>query len=108
MKEAVEEETMERIAKEEEKVDDVSKEEVDKTHLEKPVDTIYRPIIPYLQRLKGVNTDFEFHKFINILNSLRINIPFVDIILQVPFYVKFLKEIITWKRKFEDHEVEHY
>ena len=46
----------------------------------------------------------EFEKFTQIFMQIRINIPFVDAILQIPSYAKFLKDIISRKRKIEDHE----
>lgn len=35
---------------------------------------------------------------------LHINIPFVDMLKQMPKYTKFLKQIIIKKRRFEEHE----
>nr|XP_027067702.1 uncharacterized protein LOC113693348 [Coffea arabica] len=60
--------------------------------------------LPFSQRLKPSRNDKEFEKFVNIFKQLHINIPFVDTILQIPSYAKFLKDIMTKKRKLVDNE----
>ncbi|XP_027109088.1 uncharacterized protein [Coffea arabica] len=62
------------------------------------------PPVPFPQRLKPSRNDKEFEKFVNIFKQLHINIPFVDTILQIPSYTKFLKEIMTKKRRLVDSE----
>ncbi|XP_027156543.1 uncharacterized protein LOC113757463 [Coffea eugenioides] len=62
------------------------------------------PPVPFPQRLKPSRNDKEFEKFVNIFKHLHINIPFVDAILQIPSYAKFLKEITTKKRRVVDSE----
>lgn len=39
-----------------------------------------------------------------MLKKLEINISFVDALEQMPKYVKLMKDIISKKRKFRDHE----
>ena len=58
--------------------------------------------IPYPGRLKQQQLDKQFGKFLNIFKQLHINIPFVDALSQMPNYAKFLKEILSSKRKLED------
>ncbi|KAJ8753483.1 hypothetical protein K2173_019882 [Erythroxylum novogranatense] len=48
--------------------------------------------------------DAQFGKFLEVLKKLYINIPFTDALSQMPFYAKFLKEILSNKRKLEEHE----
>ncbi|XP_027166366.1 uncharacterized protein LOC113766367 [Coffea eugenioides] len=67
-------------------------------------DTTPIPPLSFPQRLKPSRNDKEFEKFVNIFKQLHINIPFVDAILQIPSYAKFLKEIMTKKRKLVDSE----
>ncbi|XP_027158369.1 uncharacterized protein LOC113759989 [Coffea eugenioides] len=62
------------------------------------------PPVPFPQRLKPSRNDKEFEKFVNIFKQLHINIPFIDAILQIPSYAKFLKEIMTKERKLVDSE----
>ncbi|XP_071906131.1 uncharacterized protein [Coffea arabica] len=62
------------------------------------------PAIPFSQRLNPNKLDKDFEKFVKIFKQSHINIPFVDAILRIPSYAKFLKEIMTRKRKLEDRE----
>jgi len=39
-----------------------------------------------------------------MFKKLHINIPFADVLAQMPKYAKFMKEILRNKRKLEDHE----
>ena len=49
----------------------------------------------------------QFIRFTEILKSLHINIPFTEALQQMPTYARFLKEMLTKKRKFpEDERVE--
>jgi len=64
----------------------------------------YKPRIPFLQRLKNNSSDPQFVKFLELLKQLKINVPFVDAIAQMPKYAKFLKEILSNKRKLTEFE----
>ncbi|XP_038976409.1 uncharacterized protein LOC113461320 [Phoenix dactylifera] len=64
----------------------------------------YVPPIPFPQRLKQNKIDQQFEKFLKVFRQLHINIPFADALAQIPAYTKFLKEIISKKRKLEDFE----
>ncbi|XP_070009817.1 uncharacterized protein [Nicotiana sylvestris] len=61
--------------------------------------------ITFPQKLKRENLDNQFSKFLEILEQIRINIPFTDTLLQMPSYAKFLKEILSSKRKLEEVSV---
>ncbi|KAK8540179.1 hypothetical protein V6N12_046470 [Hibiscus sabdariffa] len=63
-----------------------------------------RPPPPFPQRLKKHKEDTQFKKFVDILDQLHIDVPFLEAIDQMPTYAKFLKDIITKKRKIERHE----
>ncbi|PNX61201.1 hypothetical protein L195_g060552, partial [Trifolium pratense] len=62
----------------------------------------YKPPIPYPQRLVKPKNPGQFEKFIEMLKKLHIDIPFIEAITQIPSYAKFLKEILSNKRKLED------
>ena len=62
-------------------------------------------VVPFPQRLKPIKLNKDFDKFVKIFKQLHINIPFIDVISQIPSYAKFLKEIMTRKRRLEDHEM---
>ncbi|XP_022876925.1 uncharacterized protein LOC111395149 [Olea europaea var. sylvestris] len=64
----------------------------------------YVPPIPFPQRLQRKKLDNQFAKFVEIFKKQHINIPFADAIAQMPSYSKFLKEILSNKRKLEEHE----
>ncbi|XP_065638021.1 uncharacterized protein LOC136071088 [Quercus suber] len=66
--------------------------------------SIYDPPIPFLQRLRKNNVDDQFSKFLSIFKQFHINIPLIEALEQMPKYAKFLKDIISKKRKLEEHE----
>ena len=47
--------------------------------------------------------DEQFSKFLNIFKKLQVNILFADALQLMPHYAKFMKEIMTKKRKIEEH-----
>nr|XP_009770388.1 PREDICTED: uncharacterized protein LOC104221097 [Nicotiana sylvestris] len=57
--------------------------------------------LPFPQKMKREKLDKQFSKFLDILKQLYINIPFTDALKQMPSYAKFLKEILSSKRKLE-------
>ncbi|XP_061369658.1 uncharacterized protein LOC133312474 [Gastrolobium bilobum] len=54
---------------------------------------------PYPQRLQQHEQKKNFSKFLEIFKKLHINIPFAEALEKMPSYAKFLKEILTKKRK---------
>ncbi|XP_009764078.1 uncharacterized protein [Nicotiana sylvestris] len=52
--------------------------------------------------MKREKLDNQFAKFLEILKQIHINIPFTNALLQMPSYAKFLKEILSSKRKLEE------
>ncbi|KAK8504431.1 hypothetical protein V6N12_030528 [Hibiscus sabdariffa] len=71
----------------------------------KPARDEVRPPPPFPQRLKKHKEDLQFQKFVSMLDQFHINIPFLEAIKQVPSYAKFLKDIVTKKRKAESYEI---
>ncbi|KAL5574623.1 hypothetical protein UlMin_016322 [Ulmus minor] len=65
----------------------------------------YEPPIPYPQRLNKKKLDNQFDKFLEIFKKLHINIPFAEMLEQMPKYAKFMKEILSKKRKLGDYEI---
>ncbi|XP_045816664.1 uncharacterized protein LOC123909798 [Trifolium pratense] len=47
----------------------------------------------------------QYARFMDIFKRLQINIPFSEALEQMPTYAKFMKEILTKKRKYNDDEV---
>ena len=60
--------------------------------------------IPYPQRLKKHKLDKQFTKFMEVFKKLHINILFADALEQMPSYVKFMKDILSQKRRLADFE----
>ncbi|XP_022897451.1 uncharacterized protein LOC111411123 [Olea europaea var. sylvestris] len=66
--------------------------------------TSLTPLVPFPQTLQKTKLEKQAIKFLEILKKLHVNIPFIDAILQIPNYSKFLKEMLTKKRKMPEHE----
>ncbi|XP_022864581.1 uncharacterized protein LOC111384524, partial [Olea europaea var. sylvestris] len=64
----------------------------------------YVPPIPFPQRLQKHKLDKQFQKFLDVFKKLHINIPFAEALDQMPSYAKFMKDILSNKRKLEDNE----
>ena len=59
----------------------------------------YTPVVPFPQRLQKSRREEQFSKFLDIFKKIEINIPFAEVISQMPLYAKFLKEVLSKKRK---------
>ena len=62
----------------------------------------YTPSVPFPQRLQKSRREEQFSKFLDIFKKLEINIPFAEVISQIPVYAKFLKDILSKKRKIPE------
>ena len=60
--------------------------------------------IPYPQCLKKNKLDKQFIKFMEVFKKLHINIPFADALEHMPSYVKFMKDILSKKRRLSYFE----
>ncbi|XP_017972503.1 PREDICTED: uncharacterized protein LOC108661129 [Theobroma cacao] len=63
------------------------------------------PPPPFPQRLQKQKLDKHFQKFLKVFKKLHMNISFAEALEQMPSYVKFLKNILTKKRKLEDFKI---
>ena len=43
-----------------------------------------------------------YQKFVNMLKKLHVNVPFSEFLANIPTYAKFLKEIVSNKKKLKD------
>jgi len=64
----------------------------------------FKPKIPFPQRFAKTKLDKQFKKFIEMMNKIYIDVPFTDVLTQMPTYAKTLKEILSKKRKIEEDE----
>ena len=53
---------------------------------------------PFPHALKGKKKAINQAKILEVLKQVKVNIPLLDMIKQVPTYAKFLKEFCTMKR----------
>ncbi|XP_049391432.1 uncharacterized protein LOC125855767 [Solanum stenotomum] len=75
----------------------------EKSELE--IDSKYMPTLPFFQKMKREKLDKYFGKFLEMLKQLHVNIPFTEVITQMPAYAKFFKEVLSSKRKLEETSV---
>ena len=78
-----------------EKKREVEKEKESKSLPPKP----NMPPLPLPQRFARARHESQFGKFLNMLKKLHVNVPFLDALSQMPLYAKFLKEILSKRRK---------
>ncbi|XP_074270854.1 uncharacterized protein LOC141594760 [Silene latifolia] len=55
--------------------------------------------VPFPQRLAKPIIEKKYEKFVEILKGMNVTIPFLDMITEIPSYGKFLKELVTLKKK---------
>ncbi|GJT09937.1 reverse transcriptase domain-containing protein [Tanacetum coccineum] len=70
---------------------------VKETSLTKP----YKPKIMYPQHLRKEKMEAQYGKFLDMIQAVRINVPLIDVLAEMPNYGKFLKELISNKHKIE-------
>ena len=65
----------------------------------------YEPQVPFPQRLQKAKLEEQFSKFLDIFKKIEIKIPFSEALTQMPLYAKFMKEILSRKRKIAEEGV---
>ena len=60
--------------------------------------------LPYPLKPSKKDKERQFARFLDIFKRLQINIPFPEALEQMPTYAKFMKEILTKKRRFIEEE----
>ena len=58
--------------------------------------------IPYPHAPSRKDKDSKFSRFMDVLKRLQINIPLTEALEQMSTYAKFMKELLTKKRKIPD------
>ena len=58
----------------------------------------YDPPAPFPNRLKSKKHTAQMEKILEIFKQVKVNVPLLDAIEQVPSYAKFLKDLCTKKR----------
>ena len=60
------------------------------------------PAVPFPQRLQKSKIEEQFARFLKTFQKLEISMPFTDVVTQMPLYAKFLKEILSKKRRIAE------
>ncbi|GKB13547.1 reverse transcriptase domain-containing protein [Tanacetum coccineum] len=68
---------------------------------ETPLPKPYKPKISYPQRLRKEKMEAQYGKFLDMIRAVRINVPLINVLVGMPNYGKFLKELISNKHKIE-------
>ena len=63
------------------------------------------PAVLFPQRLQKSRIEEQFAKFLKTFQKLEISMPFTKVVTQMPLYAKFLKEILSKKRRFAEEGV---
>ncbi|GKD23297.1 hypothetical protein Tco_1225000 [Tanacetum coccineum] len=58
--------------------------------------------IPFLNRSTKEKEEAQQQKFLQNLKQLHINIPFIEALVQMPKYAKYLKSLLTNKSRLEE------
>ena len=61
--------------------------------------------MPFPQRLQKAKREEQFSRFLDIFKKIEINIPFEEVINQMTTYAKFLKEVLSKKRKIAEEGI---
>ena len=62
----------------------------------------YNSPVPFPQRLQKAKLEVQFSKFLNMFKKIEINIPFLEALTEMPHYAKFMKDLLSKKRKFTE------
>ncbi|XP_016574172.2 uncharacterized protein LOC107871805 [Capsicum annuum] len=82
-------------------------EKEDKKEEKVVLNTIPRPSPPFPNRLKKKVDEAKFGKFMAMLKQLTINVPSVEALKKMLVYAKFMKDLITKKRKVSSDQVDN-
>ncbi|KAL0413474.1 UNVERIFIED_CONTAM: hypothetical protein Sradi_1549100 [Sesamum radiatum] len=93
----------EKVEKVQSQKEEKSQEETKGSPLKLNLDVI-PPYIPYPKRIVKANLDKQFENFLEIFKRIHVNIHLIDALSQMPSSAKFLKEVLSTKRKWEGGE----
>ncbi|XP_019429801.1 PREDICTED: uncharacterized protein LOC109337307 [Lupinus angustifolius] len=61
--------------------------------------------LPYPKRHSKKDKERQYARFLDLFKNLQINIPFMEAMKQMPVYAKFMKDLLTKKRKMSEETV---
>ncbi|KAL7599566.1 hypothetical protein Lser_V15G21208 [Lactuca serriola] len=62
----------------------------------------YHPPLRFPARARQEKNDVDYQKFLEHIKALQINMSFIEAVAQMPKYAKFLKELLTNRKKMEE------
>ncbi|XP_075083174.1 uncharacterized protein LOC142166968 [Nicotiana tabacum] len=65
----------------------------------------YMHALPFPQKQRIEKLDKQFGRFLDVLKQVHVNLPFTEVLSQMLPYAKFLKEILSNKRKVEETSI---
>nr|KYP46004.1 hypothetical protein KK1_032388 [Cajanus cajan] len=68
------------------------------------ISTVLVRNLPYPHAPSKKEKERQFLRFLDIIKKLQINIPFTEAMEQMPTYARFMKELLTTKRKVLEEE----
>ena len=91
------------LAKEIEKEEVQTEQKQEKRRLKKKEELqAYMPAVPSPQRIQKAKMEEQFYRCLDMFKKIEINIPFAEALAQMPYYYKFLKDILSKKMKFSE------
>ncbi|CAH9104921.1 unnamed protein product [Cuscuta epithymum] len=79
--------------------------EAQKEDSQKKKESKKTPPLPFPTRVKKSNDNTNLIRFMEHLKQLHINMPFMEALTEMPSYAKFMKDLLTKKRRWEEPEV---
>jgi hypothetical protein len=70
----------------------------------KEEEPVHKPIAPFPQRLLNLKKGAKNNDILEVLKQVKVNIPLLDAIKQIPSYAKILKDLCTVKRRHHVHK----
>ena len=64
-----------------------------------------RLAVPFPQRLQKSKVEEQFARFLKTFQKLEISMPFTEVVTQMPLYAKFLKDMLSKKRKIVEEGI---
>ena len=81
-------------------------QQVEKGNLKKKEEVkAYNAQVPFPQRMQKAKLEEQFSKFLNMFKKIEINIPFYKTMTQMPYYAKFMKDILSRKKRIAEEGV---
>ena len=94
------------MAEENEKEEVQIKQQVEKGELKKKEEIqVCMVVVQFPQRFQKAKMEEKFSRFLVMFNNIEINLPFVEALDQMPNYAKFLKDILSKKRRIVEEGV---